>query len=299
MQNNLSWWKQFKHDLVDPTHVERLLLTVGEDLLRVIVLYIIARIIIRLALRLSRRLLKLHRNRMDKRRLDTLDSLFSNIIRYTVYFLFAVESLAVFHLNITTLLAGAGVVGLAVGFGAQGLIKDLISGLFILFEDQYGVGDTVQINGFTGTVVSIGVRLTRVQAWTGEVEIIPNGQIATVTNYSRTNSVAVVDVGVSYNANLKQAMQIIEQVMNQLKQEEENVIGDVSIAGVQELRDSDVLIRATAVCAPMTQYGIQRKAQQRIKEAFDEAGIEIPFVHRTVVLKGDVNAMERGNDHVG
>ncbi|WP_328702241.1 mechanosensitive ion channel family protein [Alicyclobacillus acidoterrestris] len=298
MQDNLSWWKQFKHDLVDPTHVERLLLTVGEDLIRVIVLYIIARIIIRLALRLSRRLLKFHRNRMDKRRLDTLDSLFSNIIRYTVYFLFAVESLAVFHLNITTLLAGAGVVGLAVGFGAQGLIKDLISGLFILFEDQYGVGDTVQINGFTGTVVSIGVRLTRVQAWTGEVEIIPNGQVATVTNYSRTNSVAVVDVGVSYDANLKQAMQIIEQVMNQLKQEEENIIGDVSIAGVQELRDSDVLIRATAVCKPTTQYGIQRKAQQRIKEAFDEAGIEIPFVHRAVVIKGDVNAMEGGNNHV-
>ncbi|GMA63670.1 mechanosensitive ion channel family protein [Alicyclobacillus fastidiosus] len=298
MQESLSWWKQFQHDLVDPQHVESLLVGVGVDLIRVIVLYIIARIVIRLALKLTRRLLRLH-SRMDKRRLDTLDSLFGNIIRYTVFFLFIVESLAVFHLNIATLLAGAGVVGLAVGFGAQGLIKDLITGLFILFEDQYGVGDTVQINGFTGTVMSIGVRLTRVQAWTGEIEIIPNGQIATVTNYSRTNSLAVIEVGIAYGANLGQAMKIIEDVLARLKREEADIVGDVSMSGVQELRESDVLIRATAVCAPTKQAGIQRKAQQRIKEAFDEAGIEIPFAHRTVVLKGDVSALNGGNHHAG
>lgn len=299
MQESLSWWQQFKHDLVDPQHIESLLIGVGEDLIRVIALYVIARIIIRLALKLTRRLLRLQRSRMDKRRVDTLDSLFGNIIRYTVFFLFIVESLAVFHLNIATLLAGAGVVGLAVGFGAQGLIKDLITGLFILFEDQYGVGDTVQINGFTGTVMSIGVRLTRVQAWTGEVEIIPNGQIETVTNYSRTNSLAVIEVGVSYGANLAQAMKIIEDVLATLKRDEADIVGDVSISGVQELRESDVLIRATAVCASTKQVGVQRKAQQRIKEAFDEAGIEIPVAHRTVVLKGDVSALNGGNHHAG
>ncbi|MFB5190905.1 mechanosensitive ion channel family protein [Alicyclobacillus fastidiosus] len=299
MQESLTWWQQFKHDLVDPQHIESLLIGVGEDLIRVIALYVIARIIIRLALKLTRRLLRLQRSRMDKRRVDTLDSLFGNIIRYTVFFLFIVESLAVFHLNIATLLAGAGVVGLAVGFGAQGLIKDLITGLFILFEDQYGVGDTVQINGFTGTVMSIGVRLTRVQAWTGEVEIIPNGQIETVTNYSRTNSLAVIEVGVSYGANLAQAMKIIEDVLATLKRDEADIVGDVSISGVQELRESDVLIRATAVCASTKQVGVQRKAQQRIKEAFDEAGIEIPVAHRTVVLKGDVSALNGGNHHAG
>ncbi|WAH36994.1 mechanosensitive ion channel family protein [Alicyclobacillus dauci] len=259
------------------------------DIVKVVIFLILARIIINIAKRIVARLFNMQRVRMDKRRKDTLESLFDNVIRYTVYFLLIVEILSTFHVNIAALLAGAGIVGLAVGFGAQSIIKDILTGLFILFEDQYGVGDTVQINNFTGTVIFIGVRLTRVQAWTGEVEVIPNGQITTVRNFSRTNSMAVIDIGVAYGANLKQAMATIEHVMHELQGEEENIVGVVSVLGVQALRDSDVLIRATAECAPTTQFAVQRKAQQRIKEAFDAAGIEIPFPQQTVWLQTRVS----------
>lgn len=249
--------------------------------IKIIFFFIIARIVINISNRVIHRLLRMHK-RFDARRRDTLQSLFENIVRYTVYFLLIVEVLSTCNVNVAALLAGAGIVGLAVGFGAQGLIKDMLTGLFILFEDQYGVGDTVQINGFRGTVRSIGLRLTRVQAWTGEIEVIPNGQIATITNYSRTNSIAVIDIRVSYETNLKQAMGYIEQVMNELKESEDSIVGDVSVVGVQAIRDFDVVLRATAECLSMTHYGIQRKAQARIKEVFDEHGIEIPVPQQSI-----------------
>lgn len=256
------------------------------DIVKIVIFYILARVLIRVGIRILDRVFNHKRIRMDKRRKDTLESLFGNVVRYTVYFVLIVEILSTFHVNIAALLAGAGIVGVAVGFGAQSIIKDILTGLFILFEDQYGVGDTVQINTFTGTVISIGVRLTRVQAWTGEVEVIPNGQILTVTNYSRTNSTAVVDVGVSYGASISQAMDAMERVLNGIKEEQPDiVVGDVSISGVQSIGQSNVVIRATAICAPMTHYGIQRLAQQRIKEAFDQIGIEIPFPQQTVWIQ--------------
>ncbi|WP_304459917.1 mechanosensitive ion channel family protein, partial [Alicyclobacillus sendaiensis] len=127
------------------------------DAIRIAIFLVLARILIRIGVRITRRTLSLH-TRMDDRRRKTLESLFTNVIRYTVYFVLVVEVLSLFHVNVAAILASAGIVGVAVGFGAQSLVKDVISGLFILFEDQYGVGDTVQINSFKGTVISIGIR---------------------------------------------------------------------------------------------------------------------------------------------
>jgi moderate conductance mechanosensitive channel len=265
------------------------------DIVKVIVFFAIAKLIIRLSKRIIRRIFLLQSTRIDKRRSDTLESLVENIVRYTVYFLFIVEALSTFHVNIAALLAGAGVAGLAVGFGAQSLIKDFLTGFFILFEDQYGVGDMVQINDFTGVVIQIGVRLTRVQAWTGEIEVIPNGQITTVRNYSKANSMAVIDMGVSYGTNLGDAIRIMERVMQELKEEDDNIVGEVSVSGVQALRDYDVLIRATAECAPTTHFSVQRKAQRLIKEAFDEAGLKPPFLQKTTQFVERHQLMDGGS----
>lgn len=256
-----------------------------EDLIVVVLLLIAARLAIRLANRMVLRFMQSRAVRMDERRRNTMTSLLENLIRYTIYFVFFLTALAQIHVHIEALLAGAGIAGVAIGFGAQSLIKDILTGFFILFEDQYGVGDVVQINNFTGTVVSIGLRLTRIKAWTGEVEIIPNGQITTVTNYSKNNAIAVVDIGVSYKANLDEAMRIIESVMLALKREDENIIGDIKVLGVQSLRESDVLIRATAECAPASSGPVVREAQLRIKQALDAANIDIPFPQRTVWIQ--------------
>lgn len=257
------------------------------DVVKIILFFIAAQLAIRIVNKLIERLLSYRRMRIDKRRVNTLNSLFSNVVRYTVYFFLLVEILATFQINIGALLAGAGVVGLAVGFGAQSLIKDILTGLLILFEDQYGVGDVISVNGFMGTVTAIGVRLTRVQSWKGEIEVIPNGQITTVTNYSRTNSLAVVDVGVAYETNVDDAIRVIEQVMQKLKHDSVDIIGDVNVLGVQGLNESDVAIRATAECVSMTHFGVQRLAMRRIKDAFDEHGIVIPFPQRTLWLQKD------------
>jgi small-conductance mechanosensitive channel len=261
------------------------IVTVLGHIILVIVYFILARIAIRISISVINRLMKSQTMRMDERRRNTLTSLLDNVVRYLIYFIFVVEALTSINIHVETLLAGAGIAGLAVGFGAQSLIKDVLTGLFILFEDQYGVGDLVKINQFTGTVQSIGLRLTRIKAWTGEVEIIPNGQIQQVTNYSRHNSIAVIDIAVSYEADLKHAMRVIQMAMDRVKAENDNIVGDVQIQGVQSLGENHIVIRVTAECRPTTQYGVQRLAYQRVKEAFDQEGIEIPGATRMICVQ--------------
>jgi small conductance mechanosensitive channel len=273
VKNVWQWYDQYSD----------VLLSIAGHVLQIFLFFILARILIRITISAVNRLIKLQTVKMDERRRNTLLSLLDNMIRYTIYFIFAVEALSSLNIHVETLLAGAGIAGLALGFGAQSLIKDVLTGFFIIFEDQYGVGDLVKINQFTGTVISIGLRLTRIQAWTGEIEIIPNGQITQVTNYSKANSIAVVDVGVSYQTDLKRAMEVIQETMQQLKAENENIVGDVQILGVQSLGKSDVVIRVTAECKPTTHFAVQRQAYQRIKEAFDREKIDIPYTQQVIL----------------
>ncbi|WP_054970418.1 mechanosensitive ion channel family protein [Alicyclobacillus ferrooxydans] len=279
------WDKLWKFTLAYASKHADLLTTVARDVGQIVVLFIAARILISVLSRASRRVLQFRAVKIDERRRQTLLSLVHNIIRYTIYFIFVLMSLEILSFHIQTLLAGAGIAGLAVGFGAQSVIKDLLTGFFILFEDQYGVGDYVTINGQTGTITQIGIRLTRLQVWTGEVESIPNGLVQQVTNYSRTNSLAVVDVGVNYATDINQAMEIMNRTMQDMKATNPNIVGDINVLGVQALQADDILLRATADCKAMTQYGVQRMAYLKIKEAFDEAGIDIPVPQRVIEIK--------------
>lgn len=269
-------WSAMQKNIANLPSFEILIWGTVKDALKILLLYLLSRIAIRVLVSVINKLLRSRAVKMQERKRKTLESLLDNLTRYSIYFIFGLMVLQAIGLKITTLLAGAGIAGVALGFGAQSLIKDILTGFFILFEDQYGVGDLVKINNFTGTVQGIGLRLTRIQAWTGEVEVIPNGQILQVTNYSRTNSLAVIDVGVGYHTNLDEAIEILRRVMSEVKAETDVIVGDVQILGVQSLRPSDILLRVTAECLPTQQYGVQRRAQQKIKQAFDEAGIEFP-----------------------
>ncbi|RKD23007.1 hypothetical protein BEP19_12310 [Ammoniphilus oxalaticus] len=255
---------------------ELLLSKIGGGAAKIILLFIIIKIGTGLSIKMTHRVLRMQ-TKLDERRRDTLEMILSNLIRYTFYFIFLLTVLPVFGIHVGALLAGAGVVGLAIAFAAQSLLKDFLNGLFILVEDQFGVGDHVVINGVWGSVKSVGLRITSIQVWTGQVEYIPNGEITQVTNYSKENSIAVVDVNVGYQTDVEQALQITERVMLELKESEENIVGDVSVLGVQELNDSTYTIRAIAECNPYTHWGVQRNAKQRLRSIFAEQNIDLPM----------------------
>lgn len=261
-------WKYMNQHLAGLEHI-------GWNIVKIMVLFIIARIVVRVVSRLVNRLLHI-RTKIDTRRKNTLEALFENIIRYTVYFILLLTILPFFGIHIEALLAGAGVAGIAIAFGAQSLLKDFFNGLFILFEDQYGVGDYVQIGGIWGEIRTIGLRITVIKVWTGELVVIPNGQITQVTNYSKENSIAVIDVNVGYKADTAKAIQIVQEVMTLLSRDENNIVGDVSVLGVQSLNDSTYTIRATADCAPYTHFGIIRLAKQMIHKEFMAQQIDAP-----------------------
>jgi moderate conductance mechanosensitive channel len=259
---------------------ETLLRDVGTGVIKLILLFIVVRIGTGLLIRMTNRILRMQ-GKLEGNRRETLEMLFANLIRYTFYFIFLLTVLPIFGIHIAGLLAGAGVVGIAIAFAAQSLLKDFFNGFFILFEDQFGVGDQVIINNVSGKVKSVGLRITRLQVWTGQVVTIPNSEIKQVTNYSKENSIAIVDINVGYNIEVEKSIRMIEEIMMELKETEAAIVGDVTVMGVQELNDSTYTIRAIAECSPNTHWGIQRLAKKRLSAVFTEQNIDLPVSQTT------------------
>ncbi len=222
---------------------------------------------------------------VDLRKVNTLRALAHSILRYTVYFVAGLTILGQF-VDTTSILATAGIGGLAIGFGAQSLVKDVISGFFILFEDQYAVGDFVTIGDTTGTVEEIGLRITRIRGFKGDLTIIPNGQIQKVVNYTRGNVLAVVDISVPYETDIDKAIKLIEDVAGRYAKENENIVEQPQVLGVMDLGDSQITIRAVARTLPLKHWEVERELKKRIKEAFDENDIGVPYP-RTVIIHSE------------
>ncbi|MFW2383146.1 MAG: mechanosensitive ion channel family protein [Acidimicrobiales bacterium] len=196
--------------------------------------------------------------------------------------------LSEFDLNLAPLIASAGIAGLAIGFGAQSMVKDFLAGLFFIFEDQFGVGDIVDTGHATGKVEEVSLRTTRLRDQSGTLWIVPNGEIQRVGNTSQLWSNAVIDVEVSYDTNLDYAIGVIKTTLDQIWQEADpkaTVIAEPDVLGVDRLSDSSVVIRAVVKCEPAEQWQMGRIARKRLKEALDEAGIDIPFPQRTVWVR--------------
>ncbi|MEW6458677.1 MAG: mechanosensitive ion channel family protein [Bacillota bacterium] len=260
-------------------------LRAAEVTARVLVIIVAAHLIVRLARKAIQKLLKQRDKglvKVDERRLGTVSALLGNVVGYVVYFVMVLMILAQLGFNLGPVLAGAGIIGLAVGFGAQNLVRDVISGLFIILEDQYAVGDYVSIGNFTGTVQEVGLRVTRIKQWTGEVHFIPNGTITQVTNFSKENSAAVVDVGIAYGEKIDEVTRVLEALLARLRMETEDIVGEAKVLGVQALGDSGVVLRVMAECKPMTQFDVARKLRAMIKAEFDEKNIEIPYPRMVV-----------------
>ncbi|MDR7074074.1 small conductance mechanosensitive channel [Fictibacillus barbaricus] len=216
--------------------------------------------------------------RLSERRENTLYKLLNNVASYVIYFVALLTILDEF-MNVTSILAGAGVVGLAIGFGAQNLVKDIITGFFIIFENQFSVGDYVRITSFEGTVEEIGLRTTKIKSWTGELHILPNSSITEVTNFSIHNSMAVVDVSIAYEEDIDKAQNIIQDVVAKVKPNFPEMVKDPEVLGVQMLGAgaSEIVIRVAAEVLPMTHFKIARELRKILKLELDKAGIDIPY----------------------
>lgn len=224
---------------------------------------------------------------ITQRREATLNKLVVNALSYVVYFVAFIMILETLTINIAALLAGAGVAGLAIGFGAQNLVRDVISGFFIIFEDQFSVGDYIQTSGVEGFVEEVGLRTCKVKAWTGEVHILPNGNVTQVTNYSMHNSVAVVDVKVAYEEDIERAEQVISKLLEELPERYEEIITVPELLGVQNLGASEVVMRVIAEVNPMEHWAVARVIRKEVKTRLNQEGIEIPFPRMVMYSRHD------------
>lgn len=211
------------------------------------------------------------------KRAQTMAALLKSILRYTVYFIAGVTVLGLFGVQTGALLAGAGVVGLAVGFGAKNLIQDIITGFFILFEDQFAVGDYISTSGVSGIVEEVGLRVTRLKDLGGQVHYVPNGKIAQVTNHSRDSLQAVVDIRIAYEEDLNRAVKVLEEAGRKLAREWADLIATgPEVLGLVALNPGELTIRMSARAKPLQHWKVERELRKRAKEALDEAGIRPP-----------------------
>lgn len=193
-------------------------------------------------------------------------------------------------ISLGPLLAGAGIAGIALGFGAQHVVRDVLAGLFIVFEDHYGVGDIIDAGRASGVVEDVNLRITRLRDVHGTLWVVPNGSIAEVGNLTQLWARAIIDFDVAYRVDHERAGEIIKQTADELWRDpdaEVQILEEPELWGVEDLGDSSVVIRLAVKCAPAQQWKLARVLRGRVKSAFDAAGIEIPFPQQTIWIQGN------------
>ncbi|MGF2615470.1 mechanosensitive ion channel family protein [Rossellomorea aquimaris] len=264
-----------------------LFITLGISFLQIIAIYIAFLIVKGFGNKVLHRAFSRYseRNSVSTARAQTLESLAKNIFSYVLIFIFFVTILQIFGIQVTAILAGAGIIGLAVGFGAQGLVSDVVTGFFILLEKQIDVGDFVTAGSFSGIVEAVGLRTTQIRSFDGTLNFLPNREITSLSNHSRGNMRALVDIGISYDDDIDKAITVLQQVCDKVAAEDENIVEGPNVIGVQGLGASDVVIRVIGKTKNMEQWGVERKLRKALKEALDQNGIEIPYPHQVYIEK--------------
>jgi moderate conductance mechanosensitive channel len=229
------------------------------------------------------------------KRINTLMSILYAALRIVLFGLLIMIVLVKFGIQIAPLLASAGIVGLAVGFGAQELVRDLIAGFFMLLENQVRTGDVAIINGTGGLVERIELRTITLRDQSGTVHIFQNGKINTLSNMTKDWSAMVLDIGVAYKEDVDQVIDIIKQVGDELQQDiefREKMIEPIEVMGLDKFDDSALVIRARIKTKPIQQWSTAREYRKRLKKAFDANNIEIPFPHTTIYWGEEINPLK-------
>ncbi|TKC19213.1 mechanosensitive ion channel family protein [Robertmurraya kyonggiensis] len=227
----------------------------------------------------------LSRKEITEGRTLTLHKLTENIFSYALIFIVAATLFSILGIPVASLIAGAGIVGLAIGFGAQGLVSDVVTGFFLLLERQIDVSDYVTIGNFDGVVEAVGLRTTQLRGLDGTLHYIPNREILTVSNHSRGNMRALVDISVSYNDDLDKVTDVMKEVCDRMASANDKIVEGPNVLGVQAFGASDVVIRVIAKTVNGEQFEVERQLRKEFKEAFEQHGIEIPLPHQVFVHK--------------
>jgi len=250
--------------------------------------FIVIRIFTFLIRRSKNRIESRHPDNIEmQKRAETLSRLVETTMRVVILAAVLLMILKEAGIDIGPLLAGAGVVGLAVGFGAQSLVKDVIGGFFILLENHMNVGDVVEIAGKAGLVEAINLRVTTLRDLGGNVHVIPNGEITTLTNMTKEWSRALLDIGVAYKEDVDVVTGILREVADGMRNDQEyapRILEPLEVLGLDSFGNSSVNIKVMMKTAPREQWAVAREYRRRIKKVFDERGIEIPFPHITLYM---------------
>jgi len=224
-------------------------------------------------------------NKISTKKTESIISLSKSVVKFAVWFMAIAAILGQLNIGISasSLLATAGIGGVAIGFGAQDLVKDVVAGFFLFVEGQYEIGDFVELAGVRGTVEAINMRNTELKAYTGELNIIPNGFIDKVINYSKGNNFAILDIGVAYEEDIENASQSILNTAKEYKEKSTHVIGEPEYVGVVNLGESDVVLRVVLEVKPASQWQTERDLRELIKTNFDKQNIEIPYPRRVII----------------
>lgn len=255
--------------------------------LKILLIMLVATLVARLGSRAVRRGVRSVRARSPltsrsaraEQRAGTLADVLASLVRAAVYSVATLNVLDVVGINLAPLLAGAGIAGIAIGFGAQSLVKDVISGLFVLLEDQYGVGDVVDLSGATGTVEDLSLRVTRIRATDGTVWFVPNGEVRKVGNSSMEWSRALIDVLVSYDSDIERVQALIAEEADAFAADPrwaDSILDPPEVWGVQSMTADGITIRLVVKTAPRQQYPIARELRGRISARLRREGIRGP-----------------------
>ena len=224
-----------------------------------------------------------------KKRANTLGNILRHAFLIIITFVAVLMILGELGIQLGPLLATAGIGAVAICFGAQSLVKDMISGFFIILENQYRIGDVIEVAGVSGLVESVGLRKTVLRDLQGKVHTIPNGEIKVVSNLSKEWSRSVLDLGISYREDIDRVIELLIGIGKELESEEpfkSAILEPLQILGVEKFDESQMIIRMMVKTAPLKQWDVGRELRRRIKIRFDEKGIQLPYPHR-VLLSGD------------
>lgn len=259
-------------------------------LVKIIGVLVLAKLTIAVVKRVIKRILRSGKRLKpfsQERKTETIQSVTTSVARYVVYFFALATILSIIGLGATlsSLLATAGIGGVAIAFGAQSLVKDVVSGMFMLFEHQYSVGEYVEIDDEKGTVEAITIRTTSIRRFTGEVMTVPNGSISKITNYSRADLLAVIDMPLSYDTDIEKASLIMLKAGLDYMEKHDNILEEPHVLGIIELGDPGLVLRMIVRVKPLTHWETERDLRRVIKTEFQAQGVDMPYPKRIVVCK--------------
>lgn len=248
------------------------------------IIYIVVGVIIYFILcNIVNKVLNVKNKHINSKKQATIINLIKSIIKYLIFIIIILMILTVYGVNTTSIIASLGIVGVVIGLAFQDILKNLLAGISIIFDNQYMVGDIVGINGFKGEVISLGLQTTKIKAYSGEVLITSNSLINSVINYSVNNTTLIIDLPIAYNANID----LVEKILLSLKEKIENiedVKGNYTLLGVDSFNDSSMTYKIMLDCTANMHFGVKRKILKIIKETFDSEKIEIPYNKLDVYL---------------